>query len=661
MKLLPALFLSTCLAGGISRSASAQAVVLCFGDSITMGRDVSIPYPTRLATNTGHTTINGGVGGELASGGLRRIDLWLTMCNPTHVLIMFGTNDINQPGQNLGRSAEVVIEIALRCRAYGAIPIVGTIPPTIGPRSWQSSLVFTFNSHLRSLAAAHAILLADINAAFGSGSGLMNSDGFHPNDMGQEIIAQTFAEQITEVLAANPSSALIPDTGAIAQTFAVDATAEWIATPDQPWITITDGLHGIGDGTVTYNIAPNTGAARTGSITLAENPLTRTFSITQEMAVLKISPAAHCIPGIGATGQQLRIVSHLPWTATASRRSWVTITSGASGVGNGTLTFDVAPNAGAARASSIRVTIGDTTRTLRINQWPVPSHPLVSADGDFDGDGAADMALYAASNAQWAVWMSSGAKFLFTHFGTSPKVPVPADYDGDGQVDFAVYQPPTGNWYILQSSDGQVVRRNLGRSRTVPVPGDYDGDGFADLAVYHPVLGRWYFRCSTAGSYSAPWGLAGDVPVPADYDGDGKTDLAVYTPSNGLWQIFRSSNGRAWNRRLGSARNLPVPADYDGDGLADLAVYHHLLGDWRIRESASRLLVKRHLGWKTTLPVPADYDGDGATDPAVYHPASRSWYLRQSTSTHIILARHGGPGQLPVLSWPMIHSWLGLR
>ncbi len=285
MKWIQTLVVWACLAGGTALSASAQAVVLCFGDSITMGRDVAVPYPNRLAANTGHTTINGGIGGETASCGRRRIDLWLQMCNPTHVLIMFGTNDINQPNQNLQRSAEVVIEIALTCQAFGAIPIVGTIPPTIGPRAWQSSRVYTFNRHLRSLAAAHHILLADINAAFGSGSGLMNSDGFHPNDTGLEIIARTFAEKITDILGLTPSSARIPDAGAVGNTFAVDATAEWTATPGQPWITLTDGLHGFGDGSVTYTVAPNTGAARTGSITLSEPPLTQKSGFTSAITL----------------------------------------------------------------------------------------------------------------------------------------------------------------------------------------------------------------------------------------------------------------------------------------------------------------------------------------------------------------------------------------
>ncbi len=231
-------------------------------------------------------------------------------------------------------------------------------------------------------------------------------------------------------------------------------------------------------------------------------------------AQLKISATSLAIPGTGATGLQLRVTTRLPWTAAPSRRSWVSLTSGASGTGNGTLTFNVASNPGPARTSAISVTLGGITRSLRINQLPVSALPLVATDGDFDGDGLADLALYGSAKADWTLWMATGAKFLLSHFGSSPKVPVPADYDGDGQVDLAVYQPPSGNWYLLQSSNGQVVRRNLGRSRTVPVPADYDGDGATDLAVYHPASRCWYIRPSSSGQIlTLRRGVAGQLPV----------------------------------------------------------------------------------------------------------------------------------------------------
>jgi lysophospholipase L1-like esterase len=639
----------------------AQARVLCFGDSITAGYQVAIPYPTRLAANTGHSTINAGVGGETASGGLRRIDNLLMWSSPSHVLILFGTNDINQPNPNLQRSAEVVMEIALRVRAAGAIPIVGTVPPMIGRRAHQNSRVYSLNRHLRSQAAAQGIRVADINAAFGSGSGLMQGDGFHPNDEGQEVIARVFAEQITELLRLTPDVLRVEDTGVAGQAIGVTALGAWTAATGDPWITLVAGTAGTGNGTLTLNVAANAGAARTGAVTVTAGNLAQTLVVSQQMAQLRVRPETICLPSAGTARRTAAVSAHLPWTVTSGRPGWITITSGQNGAGNGRFTFSVAPNAGAARAGYIRVSVGDVTQTLRVNQYAAPVLPGVSAEADFDGDGRAELATYQPRTGLWTVRYATGVRHVFKWYGDSLKTPVPADYDGDGQVDFAVYHARSANWYILRSSDGVTERRYLGRPRAVPVPGDYDGDGRADLAVFHPSYGRWYIRGTTAGSYTAQWGLAGWVPVPADYDGDGVTDLAAYNPADGQWSVLRSANGRALTRRLGSRRYLPVPADYDGDGKADVAVYHHALGYWRIRQSSDNQLVRGQLGGGAVLPVPGDYDGDGRADLAVFDPATRTWQILYSASGLLTTQRLGGPNEIPVLAWPMIHDWLGLR
>ena len=49
----------------------------------------------------------------------------------------------------------------------------------------------------------------------------------------------------------------------------------WTATANSPWITVTGGASGSGDGVVHYAFSANTtGAARTGTITIAGQPYT---------------------------------------------------------------------------------------------------------------------------------------------------------------------------------------------------------------------------------------------------------------------------------------------------------------------------------------------------------------------------------------------------
>jgi hypothetical protein len=43
----------------------------------------------------------------------------------------------------------------------------------------------------------------------------------------------------------------------------------WLATSNANWITITAGNSGVGNGTVSYTVASNTGPTRAGTITVA--------------------------------------------------------------------------------------------------------------------------------------------------------------------------------------------------------------------------------------------------------------------------------------------------------------------------------------------------------------------------------------------------------
>jgi hypothetical protein len=55
------------------------------------------------------------------------------------------------------------------------------------------------------------------------------------------------------------------------------ATCAWTAVSNATWITVTSGAAGTGNGTVGFSAAANTGAARTGTLTIAG----QTFTVTQ--------------------------------------------------------------------------------------------------------------------------------------------------------------------------------------------------------------------------------------------------------------------------------------------------------------------------------------------------------------------------------------------
>ena len=118
----------------------------------------------------------------------------------------------------------------------------------------------------------------------------------------------------------------------------------WTAVSNVSWITITSGASGTDDGTVRYLVAPNIGGARTGTLTVAGQTLT----VTQAALVCSYSISPNNVkveaPAGGGT-TTVSTSSTCTWTA-VSNDSWITVTSGVSGTGNGTVTFSYAANSG---------------------------------------------------------------------------------------------------------------------------------------------------------------------------------------------------------------------------------------------------------------------------------------------------------------------------
>lgn len=164
--------------------------IIVLGDSIAAGTKASSNFPDLLAGITGIQTQNYGFPGASAERTSSLLPDLIRRFKPTYVASLLGTNNANN---NNGNGVEGAINAALFITRVtlenDAIPILGTLPP-IG-HSAGNARASAISSGIRGVGGAR---IADIRAAF-SGAHL-GGDGLHPNDAGQRLIAELFAQQV---------------------------------------------------------------------------------------------------------------------------------------------------------------------------------------------------------------------------------------------------------------------------------------------------------------------------------------------------------------------------------------------------------------------------------------------------------------------------------
>ena len=161
----------------------------------------------------------------------------------------------------------------------------------------------------------------------------------------------------------NPLNTVAPQTASTPSFTVTTATGcLWTAASPTSWITVSAGASGNGNGTVTTAVAANSGAPRTGTLTIAGNTVSIAQNGTCSQSSYNVSPLSVDIENTAGTGTiTVTAGSGCVWTA-VSNAPWITIVSGTPGVANGTVTYQFAANTGGARNGTM--TIAGSTVTL---------------------------------------------------------------------------------------------------------------------------------------------------------------------------------------------------------------------------------------------------------------------------------------------------------
>ena len=207
------------------------------------------------------------------------------------------------------------------------------------------------------------------------------------------------------------------------------AACSWTAASNANWISITSGSSGVGNGSVAFTVDINLGAQRSGTLTVAGETVTVTQAAVVVPCSYQLSPTQQSIGSAGGSGSTVvTTATGCAWTA-ASNDSWITVTSGALGVGGGTVAFTIASNSGAARNGSLTVA-GQTFAVQQAAFTPPCSYSIGTSSqsiGSAGGNGSA-VAVTAAAGCAWTA--SSNAAWLTITSGASGA--------GNGSVGFSV-------------------------------------------------------------------------------------------------------------------------------------------------------------------------------------------------------------------------------
>lgn len=398
-----------------------------------------------------------------------------------------------------------------------------------------------------------------------------------------------------------------------------------------------------------------------------------------------LSASSASVPSAATSGLTVGVTigASCGWTA-VSNAGFISITGGASGTGNGTVTYAVAVNSTTVPRTGT-MTIAGQTFTVRQNASTVYERMVVGtgafgSEGGWVGVRAGADASFNANAWQRLPWP--------TYNGTGKGVhPALGDVDGDGLDELALGVESGGNGWIAVLDDAahgfallQWVQvpwptYNAANGEVWPAIGDIDNDGKAELVGGLGTGGAgWFiiFDDASAGFAPVAWrqtawsaynaGSSGVTrPAIGNVTGSGGAEIVIgLGPGSAGWvEVFGDAttgySHQAWFQLGWGAYNtangetFPAAGDLDGDGRAEivLGLGPGGAGWFQIVDDASTTyaaITWRQVTWAayaadasrgSTYPAVGDVTGDGLADIVIgleNFPGEGGWFEIRSSS-----------------------------
>lgn len=257
------------------------------------------------------------------------------------------------------------------------------------------------------------------------------------------------------------------------------------------------------------------------------------------------------------------------------------------------------------------------------------------AAGDFNGDGAADVAV---------VGLDDFVVLLTNHDGTlGPPTPTSlpqgyhsiatGDFTGDGRTDIVVAQPGSPNQILLFPGDGAG---HFGPPTASSVGGhpfdfgslrvaDFNRDGHPDILAVRN--GLFLLLGNGAGGFVPAPAISASNPADffvTDLNGDGRPDILVDLDGTYVQSLIGDGVGGFVSRPLvpvGLIMRSMAVGDFDGDGRVDFAVARDYTPDFKIffgdGSGGFGAPLVTSLPWSYAGLLAGDFHADGNTDLAV--------------------------------------------